>query len=282
MMINVVYRSARPGRKLIRQDSNSNTASKLELCDRTVSPSDNAYQLVRQMSFSSYHVLPPIGNINRKGNDKMEEKDNDSAETKLNRSDGIMADKLVVRERIPAEEAIPSDDQDKLVSNQNQTTCNTDRNQKNSAVQEEQLMPERRKLYRKGDIFRDSDTTTDGILMRNRFKDTSFLPSAGKERLFKVPLEPDENSAERIHLAFRTPNKGRVDRYFLPTDRIGDVVTFLQQLVCGDHEKRCMLKLSINDFPRRTLDEMNSTLSDMNIKDRTVIDVLICDDSDVT
>ena len=277
--MNAIYRSARPGRKLIRVDSNPNTQSREESPNRKASPAD-IEPMTRQVSFSSYHVLPPIKNYDSADSTDIEIKDNDFIKTRLIQNDELMNDKkIIAKEEVPTEEAIASGKMDKVDSHKLKDFHSTDQHLDSSCVLDEQLGPERRKLYRKGDIFRVTGTITRDASMKTTSEDGTIVGDfSDKTTLFRISSEPGENSIERIHLAFRIPNKSRIDRYFLPTDRIGDIIAFLQHVIFDNHETKYMLELFINDFPRRKLEQLTSTLSDANVKDRTVIDVLICDD----
>ena len=273
------FRSARPGRKLKRVDSSPTTPPKEEFPDRNMSPS-GLEQMTRQM-FSNFQVLPPIMNSDSKEIDDLDSNDNKSLKNRFHKHDKLMTDNTVARKKSSNEEGITSYEANTMAPGTYQDFSNSDQHQITSGISIDDLKPEVRKLYRKGDIFRDSKSTSGDILLENR-SDSVVVSCTDKMPQYKIPLEPDEKLHERIHLAFRIPNQNRLERYFLPTNKVGDVIAFLQKIVSDHHGNGCALELSINDFPRRRLDQLSLTLSDANIKDRTVIDVLICEDDGIS
>jgi len=272
-------RSARPGRKLIRVDSTPTTPPREEFPDRNTSP-NGVEQMTRQM-FSNFQVLPPIMNSDCKEVDNLDGNDNEALKNTFHIHDKLMTDNAVARKTSSHEEAITSYEANTMAPRTYQEVSSSDQNQITSGILIDDIKPEVRRLYRKGDIFRDSKSTSGDMLLENR-SDTVVFSCTDKMSQFKIPLEPDEKLHERIHLAFRIPDQNRLERYFLPTDRVGDVVALLQIIVSKHHDEGCALELSINDFPRRKLDQLSLTLSDANIKDRTVIDVLICEDDGIS
>ena len=131
-----------------------------------------------------------------------------------------------------------------------------------------------RRLYRKGDIFKNSSSI-------------EFSSSSGKKReilgnpLFTAPAEPDKTNDERLLLAFRTPSGERLERYFCPTDRIGEVLAFLENTIETQSNDEIVqnLELFTNDVPKRKLDDLEATLSECRLSNRTVLNVTILDDS---
>lgn len=259
-----IHRSSRSGRKLTKIDSSTNVTQRQDSSDRQVHPVDGD-ALTRDNSFSNYGILPPI---------KHDESKTDMDKPVDGHYQEVSADQAL-HKQIPHLHG-------KLSNGENSKLFSDDKGK--SRIGERS--PQYRTLYRKGDIFANSEKESGetGLqMLADKFQSTNFTDnSSAHEIIFSVPTEPDSNASERIRLAFRIRNRSRLERYFLPNDRVGDVIAFLQDALFDDaHERKLPLELYVNDFPRRKLDCLDSTLSDSKVGDKTLLDVMICADPDV-
>eukprot|EP00112_Aurelia_sp_Birch-Aquarium-sp1_P020923 Seg5504.2 transcript_id=Seg5504.2/GoldUCD/mRNA.D3Y31 product="UBX domain-containing protein 10" protein_id=Seg5504.2/GoldUCD/D3Y31 len=263
-------RSARSGRRILRTQSQSNDRStpdhaNIESCDFE--------PLMRELSISKYDVLPPIANPVQKvpseisgaaTSDKNEDMDvasnfsHDEGKEKINdASDNIpnerkdhsrkIAGKPAARERILSDSKIETGGKS-------------------------------RALYRKGDIFKaPREQSEKGGKLKNKTDGADIKNLKDTDKSFVIPPEPPSTDKSRLHLAFRHPEKERIQRYFSPTDRIGDVLKFLSET---SSEKIDISKLGLhtNDFPTRKLEKLDATLFDCEISDKMMLNFIVYDD----
>ena len=267
----------RPGSKS-REKSNET-----ELEERSKTPND-IEGMKRQVSFSNYQILPPINDDNKEIDDKTKSKGYESCMSRTEQNAEISTDKLDTgKNKMKSEEMIELNEgkQHHRDNKKQQDFQKADKNQ-NSSVRDGRMKADRT-LYRKGDIFKKSNISSSPTLVKDKSQDNRITVKPDvRSSLFRVSAEPDESIIGRIHLAFRIPDRSRLERFFLPTDRVGDVDAFLKSFIFSQNERKSTVELSVNDFPRRTLDSLDTTLEDANVKDRTLIDVMICDSPGVT
>ncbi|XP_065061371.1 uncharacterized protein LOC135688448 [Rhopilema esculentum] len=287
--------SARPlsSRRVVRRSSSLNNDQKGTGLSSTEISRDTSIvsSSGRKSSFSNYGVLPPIDssidsdqksckklNEERKNtNSKMTGSHDCHCDSRNQKIANHGPDTFGKRSNFGADET-KKQKEDHQLSEQiiikSTKDINNFHSSTNKSIDTTNKVKKDRRLYRKGDIFKSSSSI-------------EFSSSSGKRReipgnpLFTAPAEADKTKNDRLLLAFRTPSGERLERYFSPTDRIGDVLAFLGNTIetQSNDENVQNLELFTNDVPKRKLDDLEVTLSECRLSNRTVLNVLILEDS---
>ena len=243
---------------------------------------DDNWSKVRHHSLSKYEPLPPIGSRPTTSNGRS--------------YSGRDIDVDNLAERLGTVSVLKND---QLLNRADEYSDDMDDDRPSSAKRH-------RPLYRKGDILKnknDHDTSDN----HKRTDDlTSSKEKTGKQKWFttinsnrkdnteefsdrlkadephkniqgslslqnyKPPVEPPDSAVDRLKLAIKLPDGSRFERYFRPSDRVGDVFLFLLQYLHLS-DKFTDYVLCTNEVPRKELLDLPKSLADAEIVDRTVL-----------
>ena len=228
---------------------------------------------MRKLSISKYEVLPPIANpvqrvpselsetVKSEKNQNIDDAPTSSHEEKQEKRDNVSTN-------IPQERS----------DNANKTSEKQTASGRALSGSNRKTGGKSRALYRKGDIFKaPREQSEESSNLTNKEVRTNIKNLIKKGKSFVIPCEPPSTDTSRLHLAFRHPEKERIERYFLPTDRIGDVLEFLAGTL-SETVDISEVGLHTNDFPTRKLENFDATLFDCGISDKMILNFMVYDD----
>ena len=259
------FRSGRTERRIIRTQSQSS--------DRSTPESSDFEPPMRKLSISKYDVLPPISNPTQKNPSEM--------------SETVTSEKY---QNIDVASYSSHEEEKKKIANISKNFPRERRDNANKTAERQtangrplsdlntETREKSRALYRKGDIFKAPREQSEKSSNLTKEEDgTNIKNLIKKDKLFLIPCEPPSTDTDRLHLAFRHPEKERIQRYFSPTDRIGDVLEFLAGTL-SEKVYISELGLHTNDFPSRKLENLDATLFDCGISDKMILNFMVYDD----